>query len=96
MTTPTKTKPITPTTDDLTVELVRDYLATLTGNAGRVAAIYAESDFCRYIHCDPNSDEEAPTRMIFRVEQEHFTFVPSLDGTFNVRAATPEEAALLQ
>ena len=37
MTTPATTKP-QPTTDDLTVELVRWYLATMQGNDSRVAA----------------------------------------------------------
>ena len=95
MTTPATTKP-QPTTDDLTVELVRWYLATMQGNASRLAAIIKEADACQYIHRHPTHDEYDFAKLVFRVEQEHFTFVPSLDGTFNVRAATPEEAALLQ
>ena len=95
MTTPATTKP-QPTTDDLTVELVRWYLATMQGNDSRVAAIIKEADAHKAAQIRPYDDSEGPfTKIVFRVEQEHFTFVPSLDGTFNVRAATPEETALL-
>ena len=91
--------PLVSTTDDLTVEKVRDYLATLPDNAARLAAIAAEADAvynmddygCLAKFC---SDLRF-TKSTFSVEQECFAFVSLLDNGWYVRAATPDERALL-
>lgn len=86
-----------PVTDALTVEKVRDYLADMPDNASREATINAESDSAATLSREP--DAGCPslrfTRITFKVEQEHFTYVSTIGGGWYVRAATPDERALL-
>lgn len=84
-------------TDELTVEEVRDYLADLPDNAARVATITTESDAVVTLSREPDVGCDPPrfTKVVFRVEQEHFTYVSTLVGGWYVRAATPDERALL-
>jgi len=90
------TKP-TPVTDELTVEMVRDYLTDLPDNTARVAAINAESDAVVTLSRDPDVGCATLrfTKVAFKVEQEHFTYVYTPIGGWYVRAATPDERALL-
>ena len=91
------TAPTKPVTDELTVEMMREYLANLPDNAARVATINAESDAVVTLSREPDvgCDPLRFTKVVFRVEQEHFTYVSTLVGGWYVRAATPDERALL-
>ena len=93
----TPTAPTKPVTDELTIEMVRDYLADLPDNAARVAAIAAESDAVVTLSRDPDVGCATLrfTKVAFKVEQEHFTYVYTPMGGWYVRAATPDERALL-
>ena len=94
---PTATTKPKPVTDELTVEMVRDYLADLPDNAARVATINAESDAVVTLSHDPDMGCATLrfTRTTFKVEQEHFTYVYTMGDGWYVRAATPDERALL-
>lgn len=91
----TPTAPTKPVTDELTVKMVRDYLADLSGNDARVAAINAESDAVVTLSPDVGCATLRLTRIAFKVEQEHFTYVCTIGNGWYVRAATPDERALL-
>lgn len=91
------TAPAKPVTDELMVEKVRDYLAYLPDNAARVATINAESDAVVTLSHDPDMGCATLrfTRTTFKVEQEHFTYVYTMGDGWYVRAATPDERALV-